>query len=120
MIELLLTIVFVMLGSQFIQGSLLSSALMFGRYSNTLTAMLWADEQLSRSREALLRDEPRPDASGTLETPRKAFSWTQQSMLADSRNLHTLQVSISWTENGRPQNYNKEIYVYKKDAIQGF
>lgn len=119
MVELLLTLVFVMLGVQMIQGSFLRAADVFGRYSNTLKVMTWADESLAHAREALLKNEFAGSEDGVLHVPNKDFTWQQSIMLLDGSNLYSIALKVSWTEGGKPLDFEKQIYVYKKDLSQG-
>ena len=119
MIELLLTVSFVMLGSQMIQGGFLRAADVFGRYSNTLKMILWTEEQSALAREALLRDELESSKGGALVLGGKEFSWQQTSQMLPEPNLYAIKLSASWAESGRPQTLQKEIYAYKRDLSQG-
>ncbi len=119
MIELLLTVVFVLMGSQMIQGGFLRAADVFGRYSSTLKMMLWAEEQNARAREALLKDGSEGSTGGTLALDGREYSWEQTAQMLPERNLHAIRLSVAWAESGRPQTLQKEIYVYKKDLSQG-
>ena len=118
MVELLLTVVFVALGTQLIQGSFLRAAEVLGRYSDTLKVMVWADEQTARTREELLDGEPEYSQSGTLQYPNKDFAWNQTVQSLSGPNLYGINLSVEWAESGRPQKLLKEIYVYKRDLSQ--
>lgn len=119
MIELLLTLVFVALGTQMVQGSFLKAADMFGRYSNTLRTVLWSEAQASLARETLLRDEFVESANGTLNFSNKELAWQREATALETRNLYSIRLSTSWSESGKPQRFEKEFYVYKKDLSQG-
>ena len=119
MVELLLTVVFVTLGTMMIQGGFLKAAEVFGRYGHTLKSMLWTDEGLARIREAVLRDEYENEESGVLRTQDRDFQWTREVRMLGEPNLFSLRSIVSWTESGKPLTLSKETYVYKKDLLQG-
>ena len=114
MVELLLTVVFVSLGSLMIQGTLLKGADVFGRYSNTLRAIAWSEQKWAASREALLRDELASSEEGSLSLPGKDFQWSLGSDELET-DLYSIRLSLRWTESGKPLAYEKESYVYKRD-----
>ena len=116
LIELMLTMVFVMLGAQMIQGTMLRAADVYGRYTDTLKVSLWSQEQVDRAREALLRDELE-SKSGTLEAKNKDFQWRQDVVPMDGHNLYKLDLSMSWTESGKPLTFQKSVYIYQKDLL---
>ncbi len=116
LIELMLTMVFVMLGAQMIQGTMLRAADVYGRYTNTLKVILWSQEQTERAREALLRDELE-SKSGTLEAPNKEFEWRQDAVPMEGPNLYRIDLLMSWAEGGKPLTFQKSVYVYQKDLL---
>lgn len=118
-VELLLTVVFVLLGSQMIQGGFLRAADMFGRYSNTLKTLVWAEGTMNRAREALIRDELETGTeSGVYTLSGKDYSWTRQMQSMDGPGLYSLRLSVAWTESGKPFSIHKEIYVHHPDLPQ--
>lgn len=117
LIELLLTVVFVTLGSQLIQGGFLRAADLFGRYQSTLRAMVWSLEQEERGREMVLKSEQK-GASGSLDTAGKPIQWQSAVQSGEEPNLYSVRLSASWSEGGRPMNFQKELYVYQRDASQ--
>ena len=114
----MLTMVFVVLGSMMIQGTMLRAADVYGRYTNTLKIMLWADEQAQLARQAMLMGEPDLSKSGTLETPNKQFVWDQSLDSLPTPNLYQLSLNISWTESGKLFTFQRSQYVYHKDPSQ--
>ena len=117
LIELMLTMVFVMLGAQMIQGTMLRAADVYGRYTNTLKVILWSQEKVERAREALLRDELE-SKSGILETLNKEFEWRQDVLPMEGPNLYRIDLSLAWKEGGKPLTFQKSVYVYQKDLLQ--
>ncbi len=112
----MLTMVFVALGSLMIRGTMLRAADVYGRYTNTLKTLLWSSEQVERSREALLNGDLE-SKSGVLETPNKQFEWRQSVTPQDGPNLYRIDLSLDWTESGKPLTFQKSLYVYQKDSL---
>ena len=120
MIELMVTVVFVTLGSFLIQGSFLRSADMFGRYSHTLKVMDWMNEESARTRESLLYSEEAPEnASGGLTVDGKSVSWTRQITSLGPDSFNSIRYSAIWTESGKPVELKNELYAYKQDLLPG-
>lgn len=119
LVELLLTVVFVMLGSQMIQAGFLRAADVFGRYSGTLKIVVWTEEQAAHAREALLRDQLAGSEAAVLEFDGRPYDWRQETDMEPTPNLYSIRQTVSWSESGRPQTFQKEFYAYRKDASQG-
>lgn len=118
MIELMVTVVFVTLGSFLIQGSFLRSAAMFGRYSHTLSVMDWMDADGAEMREQLLAGNIVSDnSSGSGSADGKPFQWTRELRPLDGT-LNTIRYTVRWDEGGKPAEAKSEQYVYK-DPLAG-
>ena len=119
LIELLLTVSFVLMGSLLIQGSFLRAAGVFGRYTHTLQAMVWADREAARTREALLYGDGAESGAGTVEFGGKTCEWTRTVEMPGDRSLYDIRVALRWTEGGKPVEWQNESYAYKKEILQG-
>jgi Tfp pilus assembly protein PilV len=114
LIELMLTVSFVMLGAILLQGSYMRSAEIFGRYTHSLEGMVWAQEQISQAREALLMsDEYTPSDSGTIQSGGKSIDWSRETRSASGTNLHSINMKLSWKEGSKVVDMEAEQYVYK-------
>ena len=120
LIELMLTVSFVTLGTLLIQGGFLRAADMFGRYSHTMRTMAWMDRQAALTKEKILfsGEEPSGSQSGSVELAGNTYEWDENVAPQEGPNLHALRRSIRWTENGKPFELRSEQYVYKKDPSQ--
>ena len=120
MIELMVTVIFVTLGSFLIQGSFLRSADMFGRYSHSLALMDWMDEQSSKTRENLLYfDGAEGSESGEGSLDGRPFSWTREVQALDPPELNSILYTVRWAESGKPIELKNEQYAYKKSSLPG-
>ena len=120
LIELMLTVSFVLLGCVLIQGAFMRAADMFGRYTHTLGIMAWAGQESAKAREMLLfsKDSSTSSQSGVVDLDGKSFEWTRDVQSLSGPNLYSVHVSARWTEGGRPFEFHNEIYGYKKDPSQ--
>ena len=117
LIELMLTVSFVLLGTTLIQGSFLRAAEIFGRYTDTMKAMVWMNQECARTKEELLYSEGGEPANegGTVEISGKSFPWSRDVLPAGGPNLYAIRMSMRWTESGKPVDLKSEWYAYKKD-----
>ena len=119
MVELMITVVFVTLGSMLIQGSFMRSADMFGRYSHTMSLMNWMDQESAKAKETFLnsKESELGNESGVITLEGRPYSWARDVQTIQA-NLSVIRYSSQWTEGGKPMNLKNEIYVYKKDLAQ--
>ncbi len=115
MIELMVTVVFVAMGSFLIQGSFLRSADMFGRYSHTLKLIDWTNAESAKVREAIVYgdgvSEGAVNGEGSLDG--RPFSWKREVSSLDLPGLDSVHYTVRWQESGRPVELQNEQYVYK-------
>ncbi len=117
LIELMLTVSFVMLGAILLQGSYMRSAEIFGRYTHSLQSMVWMEEQLSQTKEKLLfSDEDVPPDSGVIQGGGKEINWSREVHSAAGSNLYSIGMKLSWKEGPKSIEMEGEQYVYKKPA----
>lgn len=110
----MLTVSFVMLGAILLQGSYMRSAEIFGRYTHSLDAIVWAEEQIARAREDLLMsDEYAPSDSGTIQSGGKSIVWSRETRPAAGTYLHAIDMKLSWKEGSKAVDMEAEQYVYK-------
>ncbi len=115
MIELMVTVVFVALGSFLIQGSFLRSADMFGRYSHTLRLIDWTNAESEKVREDILYGDgvSEGSTSGQGSLDGRPFSWTREVASLDLPGLESILYTVRWNESGRPVELKNEQYAYK-------
>lgn len=115
MIELMVTVVFVTLGSFLIQGSFLRSADMFGRYSHTLRLIDWTNTQSAQVREDIVYGDGFSEGalSGEGSLDGRPFSWTREVNELDMRGLNSIRYTVRWNESGKPVELKNEQYAYK-------
>ncbi len=119
LVELLVTLVFVALGSQMIQGGFLRAADMFGRYSNSIGVMVWLHERTAQIHENLYRNEPIAESAPEISTGLgKEFRCSQSADARPEPNLFSIKHSVEWTEGGKPVKIDREAYVYQPDPSQ--
>ena len=116
LIELMLTVCFVMLGSLLIQGSFMRAADMFGRYTHTLQALVRMDQAAALAKEQLLYggDDGAVGQNGVWDLEGKSCDWSQDIQTLGP-GLVSIQVKARWTESGKPLELQSELYAYKKN-----
>lgn len=114
LIELMLTVSFVMLGAILLQGSYMRSAEIFGRYTHSLDAMVWMQEQVAKAKEELLTSEEyAPSDSGAIQTGGKSINWSRETSPAAGTHLYAINMKLSWKEGPKAVGMEAEQYVYK-------
>ena len=116
LIELMLTVCFVTLGSLLIQGSFMRAADMFGRYTHTLQALVRMDQVGALAREQFLYSDAGDTGSqsGTWDLEGKPCDWSQD-IQPLGPGLYSIRVKAHWMESGKPLELQSELYAYKKD-----
>ena len=118
MVELLLTVVFLTLGTQMVQAGFLKAAEVFGRYDHTIRAMNFAQEEEAAAREEILVAQWE-DRSGVLPTSGKALSWSRSVSMKPERDLYSVRTRLHWDESGRPYEMIRERFIFHRDMSLG-
>ncbi len=117
LIELMLTVSFVMLGAILLQGSYMRSVEVFGRYTHSLGAMVWMQEQINVTKESLLfSEEGVSSQSGVVQDGGKDIHWSLETQPANGSNLYSIDMKMSWKEGSKSIAMEGEQYVYKKPS----
>ena len=118
LIELMLTVCFVMLGALLIQGSFMRAADMYGRYTHTLQVLMRADQEVASAREQLLySDGVAGGQTGVWDLEGKSCEWAEAIDSAGGPGLYSITLQAHWTEGGKPLDFKSESYAYKKDLL---
>lgn len=113
LVEVLMAVAMLALGTLLIQEGFLRSAHLYGRYTNTMRASVWMNERLWRAREAVLFSEepPSPDG-GEFTAEGTSFKWLLGvEPLPKARRLYALKLTVDWREGSRPLSLVREIYA---------
>jgi prepilin-type N-terminal cleavage/methylation domain-containing protein len=115
LIEVLLAVSFLALGTLMIQEGFLRCATLYGRYANTMRASVWTNEILWEAREAALFTEVPPASSeGEFEAEGVPFRWRlASSVVTGAKDLYSIKLTVEWNEGSRPQSLVREIYAAK-------
>ncbi len=115
LVEVLMAVAMLALGTLLIQEGFLRSAYLYGRYANTMRASVWVNERLWQAREAVLfsEDPPAPDG-GEFTSEGVPFRWALGvEALPLAKDLYALKLTVDWSEGGRPLSLVREIYAAK-------
>jgi hypothetical protein len=113
MIELMAAAVVLAVGTLLLQGGLLRSAHLYGRYSDTLKVNLWADEKLWQAREDILYTDP-PDTgsgNGSFTIDGKDYAWSLDTRALQGQGIYSVNLNIQWDEGGTPYQLKREMYA---------
>ncbi|HTL71275.1 MAG TPA: hypothetical protein VL404_08305 [Candidatus Eisenbacteria bacterium] len=114
LVEILVTVVFLAMGTLMIQEGFLRSASIYARYANSLKARIWMNEKLWEARASVLFSaQPFVGSDeGVFTSGSKPFHWKLQ---ADQRGstLYAVKLQVDWLEDGRPVFLEREVYAAK-------
>jgi prepilin-type N-terminal cleavage/methylation domain-containing protein len=115
MIELMIAAMILGLGTLLLNGGFMKSADLHGRYSNTLKAMLWADQKIWETRETLIyTEEPQTlPSQGSFVQDGKRFGWAVDIRSLSEQDLYSILVTMNWNEGNRPTQFKRESYAAK-------
>lgn len=115
LVEVLMAVSFLALGTLMIQEGFLRSAALYGRYANTMRASVRTDAILWEAREAVLFSEGVPaPAAGEFDSRGVPFRWRLSAdPLAGAKDLYSLKVVVEWSEGARTQSLVREVYAAK-------
>ena len=115
LVEVMITVAVLSLGTLLIHQGLLRSADALGHYNNLLVAQEWAEAKLWDTRESLLYssdDDPAVPAGSSFTESGKEFecSVTTKSQ-ADANNLYGIQIQVGWQEGHQPVSYQVSSFA---------
>lgn len=114
LIEVMVTVVILALGTLMIQEGLLRAADLFGRHSNTVKVQRWVDEKIWQVRESFVySDEVISDDQGQFTQNGKLFTWALVVKSLAGEDLKSLALSVAWKEGNRYVTMTKEMYAAK-------
>lgn len=117
LIEVMLAVVFLALGTLMIQEGFLRSANLYGRYVNTIRASVWMNGRLWSARETtLFSEEVPPSENGELVLGGVPFRWSLGVQQVDEV-LYALRLAVEWNEGSRPLTLTREIYATKPKQL---
>lgn len=117
LIEIMLAVVFLALGTLLIQEGYLRSATLFGTYSNSFRARQWLAGKMWELKESVLHAETPAAGSdqGSFTESEKSFSWLTSVDARGEENLYLLRAEVHWNEGNRPIQIEKEEYVCREE-----
>ncbi len=121
LIEVMVSVVILSIGTLMIQEGMLRSVDLFNRHSNTLKAELWMDRKISEVEEDLFFAEfpALGNDAGAFTRDGRPFNWsTVSEQSPEGKNLFRVQLTVSWLEAGRPRSTQKQIYAFKPPALE--
>jgi len=120
MIELMVAVCFLALGTLLVQECFIRSAALYGRYSSSLRARLYASEKLWEAREgAVYAKEPQLGSdAGAFDAAGRRYDWTVDSS-QEGKDLYAIRLAVRWTDGNRPVSLEREAYAAKPKTALG-
>ena len=114
LIEVMVTVAILSLGTLVIHEGLLHSADVLTHYNSLLTAREWSENKIWDLKEALLFSEPpQPtENSGSFESAGRSYAWSADNSLASNADeLYLINLDIGWREGQKPINLAQSVYA---------
>lgn len=119
LIEVMLTVSLLSLGTVMIYQANILSLAVYGRYSHRLSLQNWAEEKIWEAKQLILEsDNPETGASqGSFQHLGKNFDWKSETRLTleseDKKvSFYGILLAISWEEEGKP------AFLYRSAHLQ--
>ncbi len=108
LIEVLITVSILSLGTVLIAQSNMMSLGAYGLYSDRLKVQNWAEEKLWKAQEAILAESPADENSGEETIDGRAYRWSLSvtSDLYEKVEFYTIDLRVRWKEGAR----NDELF----------
>ena len=114
LIEVMITVAILSLGTLLIQQGLLRSSDILNHYNSQLAVEAWADQKIWDAREALLFAEEGglTETSGSFTESGRNFDWSIETKLnSGTDQLYFVHLKTTWLEGNRPISFGKAMYV---------
>ena len=114
LIEVMVTVAILSLGTLLIQQGLLRSSDFLNHYNSQLAVEAWADEKIWDIREALLfaAEGSQMETSGSFTESGRNFSWSIEAVLVPGVDqLYFIKMNTTWLEGNRLASFSKAMYA---------
>ena len=112
LMEVMVAVSILALGTVVIHQTFLRSATYIGRYAKELRASLWLHEQSWQVQEKKIYSEENDEAAA------EGADGTVKVDMPGEKDLYRVLLSMEWPEGQGLSGLSKEIYVFKKDPIK--
>lgn len=115
LIEIMVAVCVLSLGTVLTLQSNMMSLSVFGRYLNRLEIIRWADHKMAETQEMIFRSET-PEtgiSNGTMETNRRSYNWAMNIKDGDVPGLYSMHLDVSWPEGGQTAHLYRDSYSLK-------
>lgn len=121
LIEVMAAAVILTLGTVLLQGGLLRAAHLYGRYSNSLKAGIWAESKLWDARRDILYETPPIINSdgGNFILDNKPFLWDLSVRPLPGKDIYAINLDIRWRESDKLIELRREIHAARPKKADG-
>lgn len=118
LVEVMIAVSVLALGTMLIQESYLRTAHLYGLYRHSFAARSWMDEKTWELREgAVYAQSPATGpGGGGFDEAGKMFQWSSDVSSAAGKDLFKVRLDVNWQEGPNPQALTKEVYVSKAES----
>jgi prepilin-type N-terminal cleavage/methylation domain-containing protein len=119
LIEVMIAVSLLGLGTVVIHQAFLRSASHYGRYASQLKSTLWAHEKMWDTMQSVLYvksgEGEEGSSEGEIDLGGKTYAWDQKVTAPGEKDLYYLQTVLRWQEGSLPITLIKEVYAFKKE-----
>jgi len=116
LIEVMIAVAILSLGTLIISESNMNSMNVYGRYANLVMIHDWADQKIWEAKEEIFESEiPNTGSNaGTVTRQGRNYNWRQEVSSKDKENeLYTVSLTVEWEERGRTMNTSRYGFLFK-------
>ena len=117
LVEVMIAVSILALGTVVIHQNFLKSASYFGRYRSDLEVSLWMSEKMWQAVEATLysKEGPGMTGEGVVSLPRRDYGWSQTADSSNEKDLYRFLLDVQLDGDLNPSHLTKEIYAFKSE-----
>ena len=116
LIEVMVTVAILSLGTVFISQSNLTTMNVYGRYINRIAIQNWAEEKIWETKQMILEsDAPETGQhSGTIQESGRTYDWQLDVEPNDTNDVYGITLDMSWPESGKTAYLRRSAYQLKE------
>ena len=115
LIEIMITVSILALGTVMITQSNMMSLDVYGRYDNRLKIQNFAGEKIWEAKEKILESEfpEAEETAGDVSIRHRDYQWRLAVTAAEIKNLYQIRLDISWPEGRREGHLTRLTRIFK-------
>jgi prepilin-type N-terminal cleavage/methylation domain-containing protein len=120
LIEVLIAVSILSLGSVFIYQSNMMTLHAYGKYMRRLAIQNWADQKIWDARQSIFEENSPMTGESAGELPYRGtnYRWNMSVASAASQDFYGISLRVSWKESGQWTSVNRFGFAYKKSEFE--